>query len=317
MCQLTGRFTGSPESRIQRELDALGDLPDTSPQGFLDYIDRIISNELSDDFWSLRMPEAMVSSAPAISPSFQCYLAALNILGADLFMISMKVHDWMDPTTSTQKGTELHHLFPKAFLEREYGISDVRRRNQIANYAPTDWKTNQMISDKPPYEYWDDLVEKQMRVPEMLEQQKFWHALPDDWQNLGYNEFLDKRRQLMAQVTKKGFESIGSGLFEPISNQSSFVEPDMELSASSDIATLVDLGVLQLGDVLVESEPQFGVETRVTDDLTVILSEHVFDNLDSACAYLGAENVRGIDFWALVKDGEARPIRQLLNSEGA
>lgn len=314
MCQLTGRFTASPESRIQRELDALGDLPDTSQQAFLDYIDRVIANELSDDFWSLRMPEAMVSSAAAISPSFQCYLGALNILGADLFMISMKVHDWMDPTTSTQKGTELHHLFPRAFLEREYGITDVRRRNQIANFAPTDWKTNQTISDKPPYEYWDDLVKKQMRVPAMLEAQQFWHALPDNWQNLGYNEFLEKRRQLIAQVTRKGFETIGSGLFEPISNQSSFVEPAGEVRLPSDISELFELGIIKPGNVLVESETESGIETTVTEDLHVVINGHVFDDINEACAYLGAENINGADFWGVHLDDRVQSIRQIADS---
>ena len=314
MCQLTGRFTGSPESRIQRELDALGDLPETNQQAFLDYIERIIANELSEDFWSLRMPEAMVSSAAAISPSFQCYLAALNTLGADLFMISMKVHDWMDPTTSVRKGTELHHLFPRAFLEREYGISDVRRRNQIANFAPTDWKTNQTISDKPPYEYWDELVQKQMRVPEMLEQQKFWHALPENWYNLSYNEFLEKRRQLIAQVTKKGFEAIGSGLFEPISNQSTFIEPDGDRLLPSDISALVDLGIIRPGSVLVESETEFGVEATVTDDMNIVVEDRTFDDLNEASTFLGAENVHGVDFWGLISDDKVQSIRQIADA---
>jgi hypothetical protein len=32
-----------------------------------------------------------------------------------------------------------------------------------------------------------------------------WHALPPDWENMDYREFLDARRKLIAQVIREGF----------------------------------------------------------------------------------------------------------------
>ena len=37
---------------------------------------------------------------------------------------------------------------------------------------------------------------------------KEMHALPDGWHNMGYEEFLENRRSLMAKVIEKGFNTI-------------------------------------------------------------------------------------------------------------
>ena len=42
------------------------------------------------------------------------------------------------------------------------------------------------------------------------------HALPEGWETLGYDDFLDERRPLMAQIIRRGFESLAS------------TEPDLE-----------------------------------------------------------------------------------------
>jgi len=34
------------------------------------------------------------------------------------------------------------------------------------------------------------------------------HALPEGWEIMTYDEFLSKRRVLMAQIIKRGFEAI-------------------------------------------------------------------------------------------------------------
>ncbi len=314
MCQITGRFTGSPESKAQRELDALADLSSNSGEAFLEYIERVIRNELSDDFWTLRMPEALASSGPSISPTFQAYLASLNVMDADLFMISLKVHDWMDPTISAEKGTELHHLFPRAYLEREYGITDVKRRNQIANFAPTDWKTNQTISDKPPGDYWPALVEKQVRDTEMLQKHLFWHALPSDWYNLEYNEFLEQRRILMAEVTRAGFEQIGQGLHEPVPNRFDIDEVAQSTAFSHDVADLVEKGLLSPGETLVAADASIQAEGFITADLNLNVNSQLFDDLDFATKSFGLESVSGLDFWAKDVDGERITIRELVEA---
>ena len=38
-----------------------------------------------------------------------------------------------------------------------------------------------------------------------LERMYRLHALPSNWENLDYREFLEKRRELMAQVIAEGY----------------------------------------------------------------------------------------------------------------
>jgi hypothetical protein len=34
------------------------------------------------------------------------------------------------------------------------------------------------------------------------------HALPEDWQEMDYPDFLEQRRHLMADIIRRGFESL-------------------------------------------------------------------------------------------------------------
>ncbi len=34
------------------------------------------------------------------------------------------------------------------------------------------------------------------------------HALPEDWQHLSYADFLVERRKLMAEIVRRGFETL-------------------------------------------------------------------------------------------------------------
>lgn len=36
----------------------------------------------------------------------------------------------------------------------------------------------------------------------------FWHALPEGWETMAYEDFLTQRRRLMAKVIRAGFESL-------------------------------------------------------------------------------------------------------------
>ncbi len=314
MAQLTGRYTGSAETAIQKELDAIGALTESTEEAFLSYLERIIKVELSDDYWNSRMPEQLISSVAGLSPNYQAYLAALNILNADLFMTELKVHQWSDPTVTAVKGTELHHLFPRAYLERELGITDIKRFNQIANFAPTDWQTNILISDKPPAEYWPELKASRMNSEGLLARQLHWHAMPENWEHLSFDDFLAERRKLLAQVTREGFEQIGLGLSEPIRYQ---VDEVIELSRqdfTDDVAALVDAGLLTPGEILTEVDPDLAVEAFVTADRTVMVAGQIYDSLDEAAEAAGAVNLSGLEFWARDVSGEPVSLLELFSS---
>ena len=214
MSQTTGRYTNSPETRIEEDLGRFKDADRRNPASFVATVENVISTALTPDYWSIQLPDDFVTSSTSASPSYQAYLAALNILDADLFAIDEKVRDWMDPSAATQQGIEGHHLFPRAYLNG-LGITETRRVNQVANYAPTDWGTNQLISDRPPHDYWPDLLAARGFSEESLQHQQFWHALPFGWENMEYGEFLECRRKEMAQVVREGFARLSDHSYQP------------------------------------------------------------------------------------------------------
>jgi hypothetical protein len=78
---------------------------------------------------------------------------------------------------------ERHHLFPRKYLET-VGITTTSRVNQIANLSYVEWPENIEISATPPSEYWPE-YESQFTAEDRM-----YHALPDSWSELPYEEFL-------------------------------------------------------------------------------------------------------------------------------
>lgn len=114
----------------------------------------------------------------------------------------------MDPWIQAPRaGLERHHLFPKAFLRRE-GVTGTKDTNQAANYALLEWGDNGKVSDMPPVEYVPEM-ESRFSKTQLLEMYRF-HALPDGWQELKYEEFLKQRRELMAGVIREAYSRLES-----------------------------------------------------------------------------------------------------------
>lgn len=317
MSQLTSRYTGSGETQLQKDLDRVANLISKDADAFVSTLEDAISTELTTDFWTYRIPDALVTSSQALSPAYQCYLAALNNLGAELFMIHMKVSQWMNPSMPSIKGMEAHHLFPRKYQENVLGTTDLKRINQAANFAPTDWDTNIFISDRPPAEYWADLVAQRSGGDDAwLAKQRYWHSLPEGWEEMAYDEFLASRRRLISEVVRDGFETIGKGvaLSTEVTIGDSVTAGLSDVQSAAEewtIATLIDLGVLHPGDNL---DPVDGetLDAAVTADATLLLTDvegrtEQFDSLDAAARHLGFTNVDGLDFWVL----DERPDQSL------
>lgn len=60
-----------------------------------------------------------------------------------------------------QEGIDDHHIFPAAYLQKEKGISETKRRDCVLNRTLIDRTTNQMISDRAPSKYLDDIKKTQ------------------------------------------------------------------------------------------------------------------------------------------------------------
>jgi len=205
MVSLTGRYTGSPESRMEQDLAQLRGL--ANADDFVDTLNREIDVGLTPDYWEITLPNEL-ATASARSPGLFAYYAALNLLGARVLFSKMKVAELLDPTVKAKKAAlERHHLFPRKHLER-IGIQERRNINQIANYALVEWSDNISISDQSPSSYAPAFESRFSK--EELTQMYFWHGLPEKWYNMNYEEFLNDRRKRIAAVIRAGFDRLNS-----------------------------------------------------------------------------------------------------------
>ena len=310
MSQTTGRYTNSPETRIEEDLSRFSAHSPDSPEAFTNEVERVIGTFMTDDFWSIRLPDDFITSSTSASPAYQAYLAALNILDADLFALNGKIRDWMDPSSATIKDVEGHHLFPRAHL-RSLEITEIKRVNQVANIAPTDWPTNNLISDRPPSEYWPELVEDRRLKGEALRRQVYWHALPENWESLPYEEFLESRRRQMALVVRDGFCQLSDPSYQPMVESATPTAPEEERIQGITLNDLVSAGLLNAGDLIIPADPERDTIAEITDEALIALDDHTYDSPRRAARADGNEHSDGWEYWVLGELQPPRTLRQL------
>lgn len=202
MTSTTSHYTGSFEGTVQSELNDIELLE--SGEEFEKYINDKIKIAFNDDYFKYILPNNLTTSA-ANPACWNTYLAALNIfnvkvLFSDLYYRELLTGDF----NSNRTALERHHLFPKAYLT-SCGIEKDVEKNQIANFAYIEWETNMEILDNSPEIYFKPVFEKNTRKDER-EYIMHYNALPENWYNMTYQEFLNKRRIMMADIIKEGYE---------------------------------------------------------------------------------------------------------------
>lgn len=200
---LTGRYTSSPESVMDGDLNRIGTSTDAAT--FAAVLEEAMASVLTNDYWTISLPAALESSA-ARSPELFAFYAAQNRLFAPVLFSHKKVNDLLDPALgATRKALERHHLFPRGWLEAQ-GESDLKVINQVANFALVEWPENIAISDAPPSDYVPKL--RGRFLPDEWQHMHELHALPENWELMAYPDFLAARRQLMAGIIRRGFETL-------------------------------------------------------------------------------------------------------------
>jgi hypothetical protein len=206
MSSLTGRYSSSPETAFEKDLNRIKEF---NPDGFISGLEKIIGENLTNDFWDITLVGQMETSS-ARSPEANAFYAALNKLGSPVLFSRKLVGDLYDPSLKIKKKRlEKHHIFPRNYLISKYGFDknkDKAKINQIANLTFLEFEDNIEISDDKPSEYFA-LVQKRFgenEIKEMLAQ----HAIPENFYQLEYDDFLQKRRKLMTGIIKKAFNKI-------------------------------------------------------------------------------------------------------------
>lgn len=204
---LTGRYVGSPESVMSRDIRLINE------KGFCNYFAEVEASVLSDNFWTVTLPQNLETTSTN-SPAFNTFLAAqINLNSNSLFMHGTMIADLINISG------DVHHLFPKAYLKNT-GVDAKTRYNQVANFTYLDTQVNKAISDDAPRVYFGKALEQcesksiafgNIADKEALMKNLAENAIPEEIVNMDVNDydgFLVKRRALMANMIKEYYKKM-------------------------------------------------------------------------------------------------------------
>lgn len=306
MAQATGRYTNSPESRMAEEIQRLRDIAKT-PVAFTTLLNEQITAAVPDDWWRITLVDGFVTSSIK-SPIWVAYVAALNILDADVLLSTTKIKDWVRPGRRPVKGIEKHHLFPRDYLKTQLGIKYDSKINQVANYALVAWSDNITISNQAPKDYWPAEVAAKTIGDDWLARQQGWHGLPDNWTEMAYDDFLVARRKLLARVVHEGFKRLSDPNYQPSFDAASQQPEPVPVASLPSFTDLLADGVLPSGTILTPAGAETDSMAEIGDDGLIALGAHRYDSLDIAAREDGADGVSGWDYWVAHLDGENEPV---------
>lgn len=204
---LTGRYVGSPESVMSRDIRLINE------KGFINFFYEIEASVLSDTFWDISLPQNLETTSTN-SPAFNTFLAAqINLNCNSLFMHGTMISDLINISG------DVHHIFPKAYLKNN-GIDTKGRYNQVANFTYLDTQVNKAISDDAPNIYFQSALEqcdkKNIAFGNIFERDALMknlseNAIPESIVSMtveNYDDFLADRRKLMAQLMMRYYKGL-------------------------------------------------------------------------------------------------------------
>ncbi len=206
MSLLTGRYSGSSETQFDYDVRQIEN------RAFHEYLESLESADLSDAFWTVGLVQELDTGV--MTSRFMGLYWASQVKAADKGFLSrdITVQDLLE-----HRG-DVHHLFPRDYLKKK-GLKR-GQYNQIANLVYMQQEINIRIGNTPPAEYFET-VRAQVRGgtrtlggivdAEELARNFSMHCIPTDVSDLtvsGYQDFLAKRRVLMAQKLRSYYESL-------------------------------------------------------------------------------------------------------------
>lgn len=193
MSALTDRYSGSAESQSQRDISKFTE--ETAET----VLTETVSQELSDDFWTVTLPQKLQTSSTRANVWRIFEMAQVKQGSIAWLEQDHNVRDLL-----TEQGN-IHHIFPKAYLKSN-GFSQTQY-NQIANYTQLTQPRNLQVGDRAPKDYLSDPEVMEFYSAENSEQNAIPNGLKQyDFSN--YEEFLEQRRQLMAEKIRAYFNAL-------------------------------------------------------------------------------------------------------------
>lgn len=203
MATVTLFYTGSTESEVEKQFADLRDIKDT--EGFVSYLESVIETRFTDDYFAYTLPSSLEGSS-ANSPAWFGYVASLIVLGTPmLFSTAPLSQHFVVGSNGGKSSIDKHHIFPKNYLT-QIGYDNDRDRNQIANFTYLDYNTNIDIGDKAPAEYVGEYRQKLGEEGYALTCKQ--NALPLGFEEMEYQDFLRRRRLLMAETVCAAYRKL-------------------------------------------------------------------------------------------------------------
>lgn len=207
MSVLTGRYSSSPESAFTRDIRQIKD------KGVVKVLKELEYAQLSDSFWNVALGQNL-SYTSTNNPTYLVFLAA-QIFFNDISFLSNNV-----PVRELiALGGDVHHIFPKQYLIDHH--FDKTRYNQEGNFVFLDRPVNISVGKKAPKEYLQEakdrcLGDSNTATGLINDIDKFYanleaNCVPAETINMdyiSYDDFLEKRRKMMANKIKKYYYAL-------------------------------------------------------------------------------------------------------------
>jgi len=206
MSLLTGRYSGSPESRFD------SDIKQVSKDGAEKILQSIEDGQLSEAYWNSQLIQEL-DKASVNNPFLNLFFAAQIKAGDKGFLSTdITVGNMID-----HRG-DIHHLFPREYLKANgFERGDY---NQIANFVYAQSEINIKVGKKTPKDYMTEVI-KQTKGGKMkyggiadektLAENLKQNCIPADFEEMefsDYEDFLKERRKLMAKKIKDYYFSL-------------------------------------------------------------------------------------------------------------
>lgn len=205
LSSLTGRYTSSPESAFGRDIRGISEIGVSACL-------KEIESVLGEEFWNIQLRQNLEMTSTN-NPTYQVYLAS-QVYFNDVSLLSNNV---LVKDLITTAG-DVHHIFPKQYLIDNH--FDKGKYNQDANFAYLDTPVNISIGKQSPNEYFTKAFEQcntkicvcgTITERNQLINNLTANCIPSniaemDYEN--YEDFLEHRRELMAQKIKRYYESL-------------------------------------------------------------------------------------------------------------
>ena len=227
MASLTSRYSGSLETKFERDLTLMKGV--SNGDDYVKKLRDICKVELTDEFWANALPSRLETTSSA-SPFLMSYYASLVIHDAYVMNSNEKIKDMLLRNSKPNRTP----LFSKAVLHNR-NIAEYKMVNQVANYIIGEWTGETPPDDNDLYQ--DTLFSsfEHTTLPYSRNDMYTYHALPQSWWDISYDEFLMERRKLMAGVIENAWRKLRGDQVRPRK-----IERDIEEIINSGESALVE-----------------------------------------------------------------------------